>query len=82
MIENATLRYGRTYTLMPIGPEMSNPILFRNGEPVPVTQEIREHLEQHATFDQEARYSDGRIERTKVCSFEFNPTSEQLDDQK
>lgn len=82
MPRTATLKHGRTYTLMPIGPEMPEPIMFKNGEAVPVTQEIQQHLEQHATFDQEARYSDGRIERTKICSFAFSPTGEQPDDQK
>jgi hypothetical protein len=72
----ATLINGREYHLLlpnPANPKNPSAIIFKNGEAVPVSSHVIDHLKEHACDVETITVAGGRKEQRRNCKFEFLP---------
>jgi len=70
---NATLVSGRQYRLLRPKGLQNECLVFDNGQPVPVSLEVKSHLERSAVDPVETSFSSGEIETDYECKFKFEP---------
>lgn len=72
----ATLINGREYHLLlpnPANPKNPSAIIFKNGEAVPVSSHVIDHLKEHACDAEVVTVPGGRKEQRRNCKFKFHP---------
>lgn len=67
----ATLVRGRQYRLLKHKGSPNEYFVFVKGQPVPVSAEVKNYLEQSAVDPVQTTFSTGEIETENVCKFEF-----------
>ena len=83
-IMTATLTNGREYhLLLPNRTNPKNPsaIIFKNGEAVPVSSDVIDHLKQHACDVETVTVVGGRKKQQRNCKFEFQHNKDTATDE-
>lgn len=73
---NATLVDGRIYVLLAqTARTHTEPLIFNFDQPVPVSEAVKQHLEEHAVRADVYTFGANRQERATVCKFKFEEIS-------